>query len=232
MASIRTLRDNDGLKGIHEELVYTEARLLARPETKDLAQSITDLIARCAVVQADQLEAQRQETIAEAMVDSADDELDDEVDAIALDVAYACGGDKQSGRYKRYFPDSVSAVTKLGLDSETKKVTPWVMWLGAETEPKLKDHGTRLTSVLADARAALSTRVAAASKRSNHHANDLQNFVDDVNAARLSILGELTKRQATFKKSSDWATRFFRRTHRSAKVDAAEPAATPAASAK
>ena len=219
--SIVLLRDSDGLDALWDELTYTEARLGAKAITRDLAAIVSALIDRTDQAKANQKAAWRAETLAQAQVDEVDDSLDDEVTEFSLDLARAEQGNKQSHRYRFYFAESMSLVIRLGLENELKTVAPWAKSLAGEPEAALKAHGLALEGLVTEGQAAVAARTDAARKRAEQHLREIRTLFDDVNAARVSLAGELDKRGVANKKPKDWSLRFFRRAHRTPKAAAA-----------
>ena len=218
--TIRTLDDADGLDAARDEIIYTDARLQADPLTKDLSADHSALVARTDTARAAQKDHHRTETVAQAGVDHVNDQLDDFIEVFSADLAHAERGDKQSARYQRYLADTVSGLEHLGLEGKVKKVESWSQSLAGESEQALQDQGTALAALLTVAKAALAARAAAKTARADHHARDIAGLLTDLNAARQSLSGELTKRGAAQKKSKKWPLRFFRQKHDSHKAAA------------
>lgn len=218
------LRPTDSLDSLWEELVYTEARLLAadhKPEAAAVGKALKTLSG----LQAGQKEAWRREIVAQAHVDASDDDLDEEVETVARDLLYIEKGNRKSARFRQYFKGPVATIVRLGLKSQLDVVRPFVALLAKEAEKVLKDHGKTLATILKKGDAAVEERATAATDRANHRARHILSFVDDVNAMRTSMHAELTLFAAKKRLPRDYADRFFRRTSRTSK--GLEPAPEP-----
>lgn len=215
---IRTIRDDEALDSIWEELVFTEARLLGDTNAKEFAASITDLIARLERVHGGQHAVWRDEVAAWATVAAVDDRLDDWVRSFDLTLLQVLGGDAQSPRYRRYFSATPSSIIRLGLESELTRVRSWAASLRTEPEALLQEAGTRLQQIILDGDAALKRRRQAAGARFDHRVRDITALIDDINGARRSLYGTLVQKAAELKLPRDWADRFFQHTSRRAKA--------------
>jgi hypothetical protein len=213
---------------IWDELVYTQARLLADENAKDLAPAFEKLIARCDAVESGQRACWRQEIIVQADVDAADDGLDDVVADAERTLDHVVKGDHDDPRYRLYVKGGVSDIIRLGLQSEIERVRPWVKSLGEEPEKDFKAHAKELATRVKDGETALEARSSAAAETAKHRAREIDRFVDDVDAARLSAHAALVQRSVKLKLARTWADRFFRHATRAKRVAAP---ATPVAAA-
>ncbi|MBS2027191.1 MAG: hypothetical protein JST54_04730 [Deltaproteobacteria bacterium] len=208
--AIHVLRYGDSLDVIWEELVYTEARLLADSKASDLAALFSQFIQRMQALKSSQQTSWQAEIRAQASVDAADDQLDDVVRGFADNLLFALGNDRTQARFTRYFGDNPSAIIKLGLESELTKVRSWPASIGGEPEPQLQAFGAQLQAAITAGDAALASRTAAAGARADGRARGINTFIDDVNAARQSLYGTLTTRVGPNKLPRDWPERFFK----------------------
>ncbi len=219
------LRTNESLDGLWEELVYTEARLLAAGH-KTHAATVAKTIKLLDGLHAGQRDAWRREIVAQAHVDAVDDTLDDEVEGLGRDLLHLETGDRKAARFKQYFKTAVNTVVRLGLESELKVVRVFVSQLAKESEKVLKDHGKALAALVKKGDEVVAERRDAATDRAAHRARSILSFVDDLNAQRTSIHAELTIYGTKEKLPRDYADRFFRKTTRTVRVVAAEPEPT------
>jgi hypothetical protein len=231
---LRTLLADETVDTIWAELVYTEARLGEDLDAQDLAPIFEKLVARAMEVRIAQLEAWRRELLAQAAVDSADDFLDDVVEAIARAILVLVKQDRKDARFLRYFSEPPSVIIRMGLQAETERVRGWVPSLRSEPAKELQAEGERLEVAVAKGDAALEKRVRAASLRADQRVRGILGFVDDVNAARLSAYGVLAQRAAERGLGRSWPDRFFKHLERSPKAaktvpkpPTPAPAATP-----
>lgn len=221
------LRSTDSLDNAWEELVYSEARLIASGH-KTQAASIANTAKSLEKLQADQKAAWRREIVAQAHVDVADDDLDDGVDKLGLDLLHLEGGNRKSTRFKQYFKSGVSAIVRMGLESQIPVVRTITTQLAGESEKSLKEHGKALTAVLKRGDAAVEERRTAAADRGAHRAREIIRFFDDLNALRTSLHAELTLHAGKAGLARDYADRFFKRGSRTSRaVSAPEPGPTP-----
>ena len=223
--ALRTLRDNQSLDGIWEELVFTEARLLGDEQAKEFGPVIGQLIARLEKTRGGQLGTWREEVAAQAAVSAVDDQLDDWVQALDMALLNIVQKDIQSPRYRRYFSTSPSSIIRMGLESELGRVRAWADSLATEPEVPLRELSTRLKSIIVLGDQALERRRKSGASRSDHRVRDITSLVDDVNAARASLYGALTKRAADLRLPRNWADRFFTHGSHPAK-DSGQPATT------
>lgn len=228
MAEIRTIGHEEALDVVWEELVYTEARLLSDPLAKSLAPQAARLLAQWDRVAAGQRAAWRAEIVAQAAVDQADDELDEGVDEVARELLHEEKGDRGTERFKGYFRQAPNEVTRLGLESELEVVRSWPEALQGEAEKTLQRLSKTMKDLLAQGDAAVEGRQKAAVARATQRVREVVRFVDDVVAARRSMLTELHLRAQREGKDADWALRFFKRGHRGGKRAKTQPAATTA----
>ena len=86
----------------------------------------------------------------------------------------------------------------------------------------------RLRQQIAQGEQALDQRRKAATGRADHRVRSITTLVDDINGARLSLFGSLTKKAAEARLPRDWPGRFFQHTTRVAKADPVAPGPQPA----
>jgi len=230
-AAIATLRTSDSFDTLWEEIVYTEAKLLGdrSPEATKLAKSFSDILKRWAKVRDDRYGHWRIEVVADAGVDTADQNLDEATSGVDDALQHATGG-TANARYKRYFKVALSLITKLGLQSQLLKLAGWAESLASEPEKEVRDAGKQLAACMKAGDEAITARTKAIGGRADHFARELTSFVDDVNALREGTFGQLIAIGQKRKKRSPsaWAARFFRKGSHTA----AEPAPAPAAEPK
>ena len=224
--TIRILRDSESLNAIWEELVFTEARLQGDSQAQEFAPSISDLLARLEQVKNGQLGVWREEVAAQAAVDTFDDQLDDWVRALDSALLRVVGENAKAPRYRRYFPVAPSSIIRMGPENELTRVRSWADSLATEPEGDLQELGAQLKNLIVQGDAALERRRNSATACADHRVREITTLVDDINAARLSLFGVLTKKAADLRLSHDWANRFFRHATRSPKV---APQPTPSA---
>jgi hypothetical protein len=210
------LRSTDSLESHWEELVYTEARLLAA-DHKTLAAQTTKSIKKLTEIQSGQLLGWRREIIAQAHVDACDDSLDDGVEGLSRDVLHLESGNRKSARFKLYFKTAVSAIVRMGLEAQIPVVRGMLTALMGEPEKVLKDRAKSLAAILKKGDEAIVERREAAGARAAHRAREILSLVDNLNAERTAQHAELTLYGNKNGLPRDYADRFFRRTTRTAR---------------
>jgi hypothetical protein len=216
MSTIYTIQNDESLDRVWSELVYTEARLTKDKRTVDLADSIAKLVARCEQTQLSQRAVWRAEIVAQAGVDYADELLDETVDEVSHNLLHI-ERDRTSPRYRRYFREASSAIIRLGLEAEVDRVRAWPASLSTEPEKPLQKVGSRLADDIKAGDEALKERRDAVAATADHRVREIVRLIEDCNAARRSLLGELITRGESNKLPAEWATGFFRKSTRTAK---------------
>jgi hypothetical protein len=108
-----------------DSVTYTEARLLCDENAKEYAPIFTGLRERAKDVGNGQQDAWRDELVAQALVHTADDALDDWVQELAMVFYNLLRGKTDSPRYRLYFSSAPSTIIRLGLESELASVRVW-----------------------------------------------------------------------------------------------------------
>ena len=111
---------------------------------------------------------------------------------------------KKSPRYRRYFANAPWTYIRMGLESELSRVRGWVGSLDGEPEASLKEHGQKLTALIANGDAALEQRRKAVSSRSDHRVRSITSLIEDINAARGALFGNLASKAAQAHLPIDW----------------------------
>ena len=221
------LRSSDSLDSHWEEIIYTEARLLAAG-LKPQAAACAKAIRRLEGIDAGQRAAWRREIVAQAHVDTADDALDDQTESLSRDLLHLEKRNRNARRYKQYFKGAVSVIVRLGLASQIPVVRAMTTTLASEPEKALKQRAKELTSVLKKGDEAVTERRDAAGARAAHRAREIVSFVDDLNALRATQHAELTLLALKKNLPRDYADRFFRRSVKTARaLDAEAPVEKP-----
>jgi hypothetical protein len=219
MARLRTIQQSESLDAVWEELVYTEARFLVDPLAKDLAAAHTALIERLEQARTNQRRAWRDEIVAQANIDAQNVALDATTVRFGAKLLAAVNGNRSTARWKRYFPDTVSAVVRLALGRQVEKLRGWPASLQGETEPELQAFSERFKQHLTEAEASLHGRIDAAARRADQRVREITTLIDDVNATRMDAMGKLLNRTVQHELSRDWAEGFFRRAQRQVRAD-------------
>lgn len=216
MGLVRTIQASDSLDTIWEELVYSEARFLGDPLTRDLAEPHAALLTTLDAVRVKQRAAWRDEIIAQAGIDAVNITLDSLTTDFGARLLSVVRGNRASPRWRRYFPGAVFEIVRLALGRQVAAVRGWPNSLRGEPEAEIKPFGDRFETVTKQADAALQARIDAASRRNDHRVREVLALIDDVNAARTSALGRLLQRAVKNDLPREWAEGFFRRSQRRA----------------
>jgi hypothetical protein len=216
---VATLTQDQTLDSTWADLTFTEARLLGDVNAKELAPTFTELRQRVDSVRNGQRDTWRDEVVAQAAVNAADDALDDCVHDLDVTLKHLVSGDTSSPRYQRYLPVAPSSIIRLGLENELGRVRGWVDSLASEKEEVLKALGARLRTVVAQGDAALENRRKAGAQRSDHRVRSIAALIDDINNARLSLYGTLARKAAELHLPRNWPNRFFQHSSRTAKSE-------------
>jgi hypothetical protein len=207
MSDIITLTADDGLLVIRSELVHTRAKLFVRPETRSMVAPYDALLTRWTLVQQGQLGAWDREDIADALVEVADENLDDRTGLIVEDLSHAFG--KDHATYRRFMrEDSKSTIVRMGLASEIERVKDWPDSL--RTVEPVAGHADPLAGLLTEGRSALDERGRANGARADHRLTEILAYVDDVNGARRSTYYALGQYAVEHGLPASWPKRFFR----------------------
>jgi len=217
--AIGTLQETLSLDTFWEELIFTEARLSGDEQAKEYSPAFVALLGRLGTVRDGQRAVWHEEVSAEAAVAAADNRLDDFVRALAKTLLRVVDDDVKSPRYLRYFSSTPSSIIRLGLESEVARVRGWVDSLLSEPEKDLQDSGAKLRTLIEQGDQVVDRRRKAAAARSDHRVRAIMPLIDDINSARLSLYGSLTKKAAELRLPRDWADRFFRHSTSSPKEE-------------
>jgi hypothetical protein len=207
---LRKVTYNESLDTVWNELVYTRARLEADNDARDLAPPFQDVIGRLFTVKQTQYRMWEGEVVAHARVDHVDYFLDETINTFATTLDRIVRNDHRNPRWTRYFgTDTPGTIRRMGLQSEIRRIPNWVDSLKTETEADLKQLGTTFEHIVNDARDALTARDKAVAARADYRAREIMTFVDDVNAYRMSIYGDLVTRATENKHHRGWPDEFF-----------------------
>lgn len=221
---IVTLNTGKSLDSAWGDLTFSEARLLGDEHAKELAPTFAELRQRVEDTRVQQLGTWRAELIAQAAVNAADDALDDWVHDLDLTLSHILAGATQSPRYRRYFSMAPSMIIRMALETELGRVRGWVDSLASEPEAELQALGARLRTLIAQGDAALEARRKAGAQRNDHRVRTIASLIDDINNARRSAYGALTRKAAELRLPRTWPDRFFQHGSHASK---AEPQPTP-----
>ncbi|MBM4783169.1 MAG: hypothetical protein GQE15_36295 [Archangiaceae bacterium] len=206
---IRTITTTASLDACWREHTFTTA-MLSDPDTASLASHFGFVDARIESLGAGQRAKWRDEVIADARVAQADRALDLLTNKLSSELLHLDGQNRDTPRFKLYFKKSPSLVTKLALAAQLEVCQNWPATLTTEPEASLKALATEFTNVIALGKGALQGREAAQVATAVHRAREILPFIDDFNAARQTVYGQLSSIAGQTRKPRGWAESFFR----------------------
>lgn len=218
----RVIQYDDSIDFIWAEGVYSEAKLLADPRAADLAPRMSHILATIEAARSGQYAVWREEIVAQARVDSADEHLDEVVVGTGKALERAVDEKRDDPRWRRYVGNStISKIKNQGLEAEIKTVRTWPESLASEPEHELQKQGVLVADALTRGDAAITGRDTATAHRRDFTARDKARLVDEFNDLRLDVHADLSKRVVANRLDRSWPDSFFRKG--SAKTVAPEP---------
>lgn len=210
---IPKLTTEDSFDGIWEAVVYTQARLEATKETQEFVPVFESLEERLSQEEARYKDIRKAAIKAGAKVEVVNQIFDETTSRFEVDLGVEVQRDRKAPLYMQFFPTPPSRVIRLGLSSQTQTCRKWPELL--DTAPKsLQPYASSFRTIFAQAEEVLKERDTADTQRLLFRNQGLQAFVDDLNAARLSLASELLAIAATKFKNSTfaqaWVRSFFR----------------------
>ena len=215
MQGLITLKLGSSLLSYRQEYVSSQAALDADPRTGTQSAKFKSFSIRWPSVFDHELTLNDAQTTAQSLIWYADGMIDGTVERLEGTVLLICGNDKQSALYQRYFGKKTpSQLIKPILGDELETVRTFVPGLLSATDARLKDLGTELQGLVAQADAALEARNLADAAMADFRATgDRKQFVDEFNALRTSVYGELAEMphaHPEWNLPSSFARSFFR----------------------
>ncbi|MFT3767436.1 MAG: hypothetical protein QM820_18440 [Minicystis sp.] len=211
--SSRTLNPKSALPYFLSHVLYTSSRLKANPLTAGYAPPFQALRDEWKVIQTQDVDIIEALAIAQALVDEADDGLDDFASRLSKAVLVITKDDKQSPLYLHFFgKKTLSELCRPTLAGQLDTMRGWIPSLQKSPYPSLQALAPELEQLVVAADAADAARDGA--RQRNREFRDVgarRQFVDKLNAARKQLFGELAKLPFTNPAlPSDFAERFFR----------------------
>lgn len=218
------LVSTSSLTAIREDLVFTEARLLADPNVASHAKAISGLLKDWETVQKQQFAHWDAITKGDALVGAADDNLDDFIPVFANAIRGTAG--EKSATWKLFFKVTPYEFAAPVLGNQLEAMRSWVKLLAKDKE--LGAHKKPLEKLIAEADAAVQARKnAALANEQFRTTGGLAEFLAKVSKTRDGVaaaIDGLAAKSATT--SRHYTSRFFR--SRTTKVSAEEKAAKAA----
>ena len=212
---MRNLDTRRSLQTFWDDVVYTEAALLADDETAALAAALTEHLAdheRVAKIDRDSRRATLQ---AGARANVADGGVDEGIRDLHNDTLHDVQQDRSERRYATLFPQPLNRMIRHALARQLEGATEIVERLGLSlfTEAFRDRHRGSLGALIERGRAALASRRTAALQRTEARL-EIQAWKEETNALRLGIYSQLLSIAAQQRHNRRWAEQFFMR-HRS-----------------
>ena len=212
----RTLSLDTPIFDLAEEVLHTRALLAAHPFLATQAAEFEPLYGGWQELMQQEMALLRQRLDTEARAIIVDDAFDFLCVAISATLLAESGGNRKAPAYLRYFgaaPPSKLKRPVLGDQLETMRT--WVPSLQeANQSEALRGYGDKLATAVADADAAVTAMSEAAGRRADHEIGPRKAYIDRLNAARLSLYGQLAKiplDQPALNLEPNFAYRFFLR---------------------
>ncbi len=160
----RQIDPEETFDDLHDEVDYTEARLLDEVDAQALAPRIEPWRAQVETTEKAARALRRDETRTQAAIDGANLALDGVSDDFAGSLSLAVGGDRTSARFRAHFRESPSAFKRAPLKEQTTAVRGW---LTDSKDPILEEHRSRLEGPTARSEAALGRGTGLSTRRGN-----------------------------------------------------------------
>lgn len=226
MPAPRTYTPRTALALIGSDLSYTAGRLLAHQAGAPYAPAFVALREKCRVAQAHEQQLRDAIVDAQALVDHANDELDDFVKRFASILDRLVGDDRNHPLFKHYFGSKTpSDFSKPVLGKQLEAMSEWVSSLEKSEHAVLMELAPELAALIQKGEAAAKAKKQAELARDQFRdVGERYAFIEEVNATRKDSYGSLSK--LPHEKGglpSNFADRFFRRETRAPRDESDEP---------
>lgn len=206
---MRVIDTRFSLLSFWQHLVFTEAALLANPETHPLAAPFSALLDDFQGLHGTDLATRRATLRAQARAVMADVNVDDGIRRLHSDTLNAVTQDRDDSIFKGLFKSDLAATIRFALARQLTIAEELVASLALSIIPaSLKSHAAKLQALIAAGQAVLEERRTARFQRAEAGLA-FENWKGDVNALRLSTYGALLGIAAKQKRAKAWAEGFF-----------------------
>ena len=195
------------LNNAWEELIYHQDALLLDPLTSDLALTVDLYLARWEEVSGLRRQVRRDMLRAQAIFANTNYRADKGVLDFIWDFKHA---DREGTRLKNYLTLAPSRFIRRALGAMAVRIKAWIPRILLEPEDSVKRHAPILEALSNEATAAVEGLAMAKGKITTTRVQVVDDFLDDVNAFRLDLQGELQKRAAANGLDGEWIKMFFR----------------------
>lgn len=230
---MRVLDTKFSILSFWQHLVFTEAALLAHPDTAPLAAGFTTLLDAFQSVHTGDLATRRSTLQAQARSVVADLNLDDGIRKLHSDTLSEVTQDREHAIFKALFSSDIGATIRFALARQIGVAEKLIEDLGLSLIPAaLKGHVEKLGALIASGREVLEGRKKSAFARTEHNL-DSGAWKEDVNALRLTAYGALLGVAAKTRRPKSWVESFFMQAAETKEsVDVDTDATTPASPAE
>lgn len=226
---MRVLDTKDSILSFWQHLVFSEAALLAHPDTAALAAPFTTLLDAFQAVHSGDLATRRATLQAQARSVVADLGIDDGIRALHSDTLSEVRQDREHPIFKALFSSDIGATVRFALARQLGVAEKLVESLDLTLIPAaLKTHIGAFGAFIARGREVLEGKRKAAFERTEQNLNAAA-WKDDVNAVRQTTYGALLGVAAKARRPRGWVESFFMQTDtkESVDVDTDAPVPTP-----
>lgn len=206
---MRVLDTTNGLLSFWQQAVFTEAALLAHPDTRALAAPFTALLDDFQRLLGADLATRRASLQAQARTVIGDKNLDDGIRKLHSDTLSETTQDREHQVFAALFDSDIGATIRFALARQIDVAEALIDKLGLSIIPEtLKGHSAKIGALVATGKEILAGRRAAARARAEANL-DTKSWKEDVNAARLTVYGALLGIAAKSHRQKAWAEAFF-----------------------
>jgi hypothetical protein len=203
-----------------DEACFSHARVEANPLTLPYAADFDTFFVDWHLCNGQEIKLRTAIVRKNALIVACDDELDEIVDAVNQAVLLEVKSDRSTALYLRYFGiQTASQLKRPILSGQLEAMRGWVPSLTASTSAVLSALGARLVKAVADADAAVASRLVAEQENRDFRAIGARKaLIDSFNGLRKALhgkLSELPHARPELHLPGSFAEQFFR--HESAK---------------
>lgn len=213
MAAIRTLKNRTALMPLLGEVRYTLSRAMANPIAAPLVPVFQAIRDKWTTVQAKEIACTEAISDAQALIDQADDDLDDFASKLSKAILTITKDDTSHSLFTHFFlGKTLREHCKPILNKQLATQTDWIGSLQASPYPELKAMAPELIKLVQAANDAVAARDKAFQENKTfREIGERQQFVDHLNAERKAGFGTLGKiSESSPGLAADFPNRFFK----------------------
>lgn len=207
---MKLIRSDRTLSSYWEHLVFLEAMLLARHETKALSAPVTAVLGKIEGLMQRDLNVTRGKIQARASSVVVGGDIEDEVTNVRSEILYFTKQDRKAPAYTTLFKDALSKMLKRALTGQLDVTQSIIQKLSLSLYPSDLSRKliTNLETTVSKAKDALQN-VDASNFEATKLRLETQATKEEANNVRLSVYGELLKIATAKKRPKIWVERFF-----------------------